>query len=72
METTSEIASQPKNILSEASNAFNCLNQFQLWYQRQWNCNPEDILNIEKLKIETKDIMGDLKNKFPNVSDNSK
>ncbi|XP_043485190.1 jerky protein homolog-like [Leptopilina heterotoma] len=53
-----------KNIVEEANNALKCLSDFQKWYQRQWHYETENILVLQKLKTETKDVVAHLKNLF--------
>ncbi|XP_051156820.1 jerky protein homolog-like isoform X1 [Leptopilina boulardi] len=53
--------SETEIIAAEADEALKALNFFKKWYERQWNCESENLIILQRLNNETKDIVAQLK-----------
>lgn len=56
-----DISEQEEN-LAEATQAFAALNRFKMWFQRQKECEPTDLINLQRFNNTTKHILSLLGN----------
>lgn len=47
----------PLDLQAEASEAYQRLQEFRNWFQKQWECGPEHVIMLEKINDITKDII---------------